>query len=94
MDGLSRQSAEIGAGTADLSEHLSWTYAPTAGLQAHLSPGPLLGIFGLFKQSSEAVTSPADLPEHVIMAMLRRETLLMHAKLMPSVMTRSRGRAS
>ncbi len=38
-------------------------------------------ISGLSEQGSEAVASPADLPEHVIVAMLRRETLLTSAKL-------------
>ena len=38
-------------------------------------------IDGPSEQSSEAVASPAALPEHVIMAMLRRENLLTHAEL-------------
>ena len=44
------------------------------------APRTLLGIFGPPKQNLETVASPADLPEHVIMAMLRRENFLMHAK--------------
>ena len=39
------------------------------------------GINSPSDQGSEAVPSPADLPAHVIVAMLRREKLLMHAKL-------------
>ena len=41
----------------------------------------LPGIDGLSEQGSEAVAGPADLPEHVIVAMLKRENLLTRAKL-------------
>ena len=50
-------------------------------IRTALVPRTMPGINGLSEQSSEAVASPADLPDHVIMAMLRRESLLTCAKL-------------
>ena len=65
-----------------MSEHLVYTdllpcrLNPTAPV-----PRTVPSISGVSEQGSEAVASPADLPEHVIMAMLRRENLLTSAKL-------------
>ena len=64
-------------GTADLSQPPFQTCLPPC------RPGPTApaprstpGSIGPSDQGSEAVASPADLPEHVILAMLRREDLL------------------
>ena len=77
-----RQGAGCAVGATDLSEHMSRTYLlsfrpnPTAP-----TPRTLPGIDGLSEQGSGTVAGPADLPEHVIVAMLKRENLLTRAKL-------------
>ena len=61
---------------------MSYTYLlPCRPNPTAPTPRTLPGIDGASEQGSETGTGPADLPEHVIVAMLKRENLLTRAKL-------------
>ena len=78
----SQTECRVGAGPANLSEHLfCLCVLPCRPNPTAAGPLSLSSIARLKQLSSEAVASPADLPEHVIVAMLRRENLLTRAKL-------------